>query len=53
MAELGNSAHIVMNNDNTKYSVLHVRLEFKFHEMLFVLVVCDVALQCHSEPLNR
>ena len=35
------------------YSVLHVRLEFKFCEMLFVLVVCDVALQCHSETLNR
>ena len=31
------------------YSVLHVRLESKSHEKLFVLVMCDVALQCHSE----
>ena len=33
----------------TFYSVLHVRLESKSHEKLFVLVMCDVALQCHSE----
>ena len=35
------------------YSALHVRLESKFDEKLFVLVMCDVALQCHSKTLNR
>ena len=35
------------------YSVLHVRLESKSHEKLFVHVMCDVALQCHSETLNN
>jgi hypothetical protein len=35
------------------YSVLHVRLESKSHENLFVLVMCDVALQRDSETLKR
>ena len=34
------------------YSALHVRLESKSHEKLFVPVMCDVALQCHSETLS-
>ena len=34
---------------DTQYSALHVRLESKSHENLFVLVMCDIALQCHSE----
>ena len=37
----------------SRYSALHVRLESKFDEKLFVLVMCDVALQCHSKTLNR
>ena len=35
------------------YSALHVRLESKSHEKLFVLVMCDVALQRNLEGLNR
>ena len=34
------------------YSALHVRLECKSHEKLFVPVMCDVSLQCHSETLS-
>ena len=38
-----------LSDTKSTYSVLHVRLESKSHEKLFVPVMCDVALQCHSE----
>ena len=36
--------------DGTNYSVLHVRLESKSHEKLFVLVMCDIALSVIVKP---
>ena len=39
--------------DRMRLSALHVILESKSHEKLFVHVMCDIALQCHSETLNH
>ena len=45
-------SHYMYWEGSQGYSVLHVRLESKSHKKLFVIVMCDVVLQCHSETLN-